>query len=1560
MKQWGIKQIIYALIAAMSAATCGVMAVHMYQDGNGFIPSGIERAFNANQVSFSGDSDIHNDSDSDENDGESELWEKDKDADDKTKPQGSDNADYLFKSDEAVADGITDQTLVTDGSTSAVSGGESAVASDSVYSIIGDKSNADIVINGGNSESGTPSSGGDSGGNSDSSHNGGNDGNHDSDQNTPTGPSNGDQNGSGGTGGSSAGGGTTTPDTPVMPDKPNYSESAKDPEPGGSSSSMVPVYSDTIAKPAGQPDENGDYASVNISKPDGFWDDAAMLYKGQNVTEKIIFSSLNMSVSSEKDIYQFGDDALGKYIRIVGISFDGIKSWTTEFPVTIPSDIEDGLMFIKVEYRVSTSSDKWIERNVAYDPEPSVLYVLSKQLEKENETIRKDSILNGDNTRYPGEGSLINLYRYQLQVTGAGYGNITQLFPGWTENGKLVPFLYKTASGRHILEPADMVDLDSDYDVRLEFKWLNDTGQISCNGTNLAYLQTLKNYKPRGIFSLLDEWLTGSVDIPVFKVPEYIQSVDPDIDADIVTEYVDIPSTVIYINNGNTGLRVKKGYIVDNDNEYYSSKDGVLCNKEKTEILGIPYQMTHIEVPDIVTKINLDKYNSIDTITLKAGSMEELPEIEYSNISNCKMIVDESVFDSFLNRYYEHFTEKTGNSLAGSADPDISYHVCNGMLVNSNGMVEKVIESASSNIMLTDSMRSIGAGAFEGHPEINEIILDDSIVPKFEKGCFDGSGIKTIFCHTKEQYDSAVKQLKVLGVTGIDVKQISSSKEGFSYVVKNDGQKNNVILISAPDGITEFDGKVTAGDGRTVTVTTINDGAFSNSSELKWVILPESVKTIGSGAFKNCSKLVGVLIDSKDTVRIENKAFDGCDALRFIASNAMNGSIADGYIPYVEDKYGPQNLNSKFFFALPEAEGYEAFANQLAGSEHVAQYTLEDINGGRSKVLYASNEERTPFVALRAEKELPDEVVLPESTIEIYYCAFADSVAASGNGKFTIANFTNKNIWSVGSGAFKNSELAGNIIVSSESAGRDIIIDAEAFSGCNITGIDVEGRLISLGESVFFGCKYLEKASFDDMTKSQYERSFFYPGTFTGCDNITDLTFNCIPNISVWNTLPFQFNYDWSAKEEAERIKITVPEGTEETLVNDWRYSFAGYSGAMSDNAYLQMRDDIKWQNFNWDTFEYPSEKTVDEMIFDKLLNAENRVRTMIGAETVDEPTDLYQYHVDVDGYITLTGVPSYVTDVTLSYKTMDMPEGWYIDHIAAGAFSKCKDLERVTVPEALTGIESGAFKGVESDHLTLKLEGDIVGESVPELQITDGEPFDFGIDPGKLSIEVPEGYVSNYITYWTFPMAGYTSLSDIFYRFYDEMEKEMNGNGEKEASFEEIYTAVYKRMAETLMPAENKLRKMFGLDEITDYKELICLQGYEVTDLINEARSKDAGDDQETEEDITDENGSNAGMNEDTPDTDNNSGASGSADAAAPDDTSGSDNGTDMDPGYLIEPDGSDTEAEKETSESGGDGADDDKNYSASDNGGQLANEEKHTDTDSEHGEDRKQENAE
>lgn len=1554
MKHSDVKKIVYALVAVVAIVVFGAMAVYAYQTGNDFIPSGSDRGFNANQVSFSSDSDMH-DKGNGEQDGESELWEKDKDAEDTRNPQNSNNANYLFRTDTALPDGLTDSTMIANGVSGTVASGTGN--GNGTYTIIGDRANADIIISGGNGSgiNGSNGNGNGTSGNGNGSHAG----NQNTNGNSGT-TNNGNQGNTSGGKNNSSSGDKNTPDTPVTPEKPNYSDTAKDPEPGNNSSSN-PIYSEDVTKPAGDPDEDGDYQSVTITKPSVF-SYKPLLYKGQTITKKLIYASLEMFVwDSNFNQYEFGNDAYEKYIRITGISFDGGETWITEFPVTIPEVIEEGMMIVRAEYRISTKSDKWIKRDVSYDPESVRLFVLSKQITEENYTIDEGDIVNLGDAQYPETGSFVNLYRYIGYIVGWSGDRLTQLFPGWTENGKLMPFRYEAENGRHILEPEDMVDLDDDYYVKLEFKWMDEYGNIDDDGSTLAYLQTLKNYKSDSIFASLSNWLTGRVEIPVLKVPKYIQSIDMDEDADVVADYIDIPSTVIYINNTNGGFRVKKGYIVDPDNEYYYAEDGVLCNKAKTEVLGIPYQITHLEIPDVVEKINLDKYNSVANITFEAESMEDLPEIEYDNIRNCKITVDEKIFDSFLAEYYENFTDITGNSLASSADPDVSYHVSNGLLVSNEGRLVGVMESGSSNIMLTDSIKIVGAGTFEYSPEITEMILDDNIVPEFEAGCFDGGSVNTIFCHTQEQYDSVVKQLKELGITDIQVRLLSTSKEGFAYIVKNDGNGEQIVLVSAPDGLKEFDGTVTAGDGSSVVISEINDGAFADSEDLEWVTLPESVKLIGNSAFKNCNKLKGVLIDSKDDIRIENKAFDNCRSLRFIASNAINGSIADGYIPYVADPYGPLNSNSKFFFALPDAEGYEEFANQLPGSRNVIEYTLEDINGGASKVLYASGADGTPWVALRAEKELPDEVVLPESTIEIYYCAFADSVAASGNGSFTIANWKDGNIWSIGSGAFKNSELAGDIIVSNESTGWDLMIGAEAFAGCNITSIDVKGILTSLGESVFMGCESLEKASFEEMTKSQYIRSFFYPGTFTGCDNLTDLVFNCLPSISVWGTTPFQFNYDWDQYTEAQTLNIHLPEGMEEQCVYEWRYAFAGYTGSNYDNAYMQMRDEIRFNNIDWETWEYPSEETVDAILFNDLLDAENRVRMIIGVDTVSEPTDLYQYHVDVDGNITLVAVPSYVEDLTLSYDQMDMPEGWFVDYIAASTFENCKNLKSVTVPEKLLGIESGVFAGVESDELTLKLES----TEVPELQgASHDEPFTFGIDTDKLSIEVPEGYVSNYISSWAFPIAGYTDISDMFYTVYDEVEQELNGgdngdsgdgdgedsgdngdigdgsdNGDfgnggdifdqpfsladnsdddiadgtddsddlvddaddidQDPSYEEIYAIVYQRMTELLIPAENTLRAMLGVEQITDPDDLVSLKGYEVIDLENEISSIN---NKETIADVSNsaaENSGSAAANENAPSND--------IENAASDDRSNI--SSDLDAGDVIKPDDADAD---------------------------------------------------
>lgn len=171
-----------------------------------------------------------------------------------------------------------------------------------------------------------------------------------------------------------------------------------------------------------------------------------------------------MVVGKDNKIYFWGADALNKYVRIDAVSFDGGKTWKKSFPVMIPVGIDEGQMVLRVSYRLSAKSKKWVTRKVEYSVSSTRVFVLNIQLAKDNQTIAKKNIVNISN-QYPKKGSFVNLFRLQYDYLGGE--KLTQLFPGWEENGKLVPGFYAVTTGRHILEPADMVPLASGYTVKL-------------------------------------------------------------------------------------------------------------------------------------------------------------------------------------------------------------------------------------------------------------------------------------------------------------------------------------------------------------------------------------------------------------------------------------------------------------------------------------------------------------------------------------------------------------------------------------------------------------------------------------------------------------------------------------------------------------------------------------------------------------------------------------------------------------------------------------------------------------------------------------------------------------------------------------------------------------------------------------------------------------------------------------------------------------------------------------------------------------------------------------
>lgn len=145
--------------------------------------------------------------------------------------------------------------------------------------------------------------------------------------------------------------------------------------------------------------------------------------------------------------------------------------------------------------------------------------------------------------QYPKKGSFVNLFR--LQYDYLGEKKLTQLFPGWEENGKLVPGFYAVTTGRHILEPADMVSLASGYTIVLIDKssgdfhdfqevYKHNFQQQSDTGLKMNLLQKYvfipldlfrSNVQNKGVKNKMDAWLA------------FLSMDDPDMIIQLITEY---------------------------------------------------------------------------------------------------------------------------------------------------------------------------------------------------------------------------------------------------------------------------------------------------------------------------------------------------------------------------------------------------------------------------------------------------------------------------------------------------------------------------------------------------------------------------------------------------------------------------------------------------------------------------------------------------------------------------------------------------------------------------------------------------------------------------------------------------------------------------------------------------------------------------------------------------------------------------------------------------------------------------------------------------------------
>ena len=241
-----------------------------------------------------------------------------------------------------------------------------------------------------------------------------------------------------------------------------------------------------------------------------------------------------------------------------------------------------------------------------------------------------------------------------------------------------------------------------------------------------------------------------------------------------------------------------------------------------------------------------------------------------------------------------------------------------------------------------------------------------------------------------------------------------------------------------------------------------------------------------------------------------------------------------------------------------------------------------------------------------------------------------------------------------------------------------------------------------------------------------------------------------------------------------------------------WRDAAMGTTEVENSTPYLELR---KWMNKSGRL----TEEELDQALVERALNAENHLRQLLGMDciTMDQMDTFCNINCSLDdGILTLTSVYTQEQSVTLDPDTIGIPNSWYLDYIGANAFKHAPKLNQIIAESNLAGIQSGAFADKEEAPITLTLKG----EEPPELVLAGG-PFDF---TGLSRIEVPKDSKQDYLNAWAYPAAGYEDYEDMYFAIFGENE---------EATPEEIHD----KMVELLLPCENQLRKLLGMEQTTE-----------------------------------------------------------------------------------------------------------------------------------------------
>ena len=518
---------------------------------------------------------------------------------------------------------------------------------------------------------------------------------------------------------------------------------------------------------------------------------------------------------------------------------------------------------------------------------------------------------------------------------------------------------------------------------------------------------------------------------------------------------------------------------VDENNLYYTSDNGVLFNKDKSELVAYPAEKsdTSYTVPESVTYIQAQAFYGCTNLT-SVSLTDNVYDMGSSVFSDCTNLTDVVLSEDL-------------SWIQGS-----TFSNCTSL----------------KSVKIPSDVDTIYSSAFSGCASLESITIPKSVDLIEQYAFYDCNSLKDIYYFgTETQWNKIDIEENSAGDGNGALKNATihynKTAEPFTYNLNNDGK--SVVIVKCDQTASEVTIPSKIDD---LPVTVIDNGAFMSCSNLTNITVPESVEEIRYSAFANCENLESVTIP-KSVKFIGADAFYKCEKLTTIDIDEDNENYSfENGVLFDKDKtvlIQCVALNADTSYTVPssvEHINHNAFPLYVTTESITIPKSVKEIsirsfgcNSLQSINVDNDNENYSSADGVLFDKNKTTILIYPNNKAGTSYvvpssveCISSMAFEASGVVNVTMTN----NVKKIGQFAFGECDKLESIVLS-ENIDR---IEKALFSECSsLKSIDIPNKVKLIERNAFDGCTSLNNVTIGKKVNTIEQNAF------SGCTGLTNV-----------------------------------------------------------------------------------------------------------------------------------------------------------------------------------------------------------------------------------------------------------------------------------------------------------------------------------------------------------------------------------------------------------------------------------------------------------------------